>query len=249
MRALVIADIHANLAAFKAVLSDSSGKRDIILCLGDLVGYGPDPNACVELALEQCAVVLAGNHDLAASGRMDTRSFSKHAREAMNWTRTKIAPGLQEELSLLPSITEYEGILLSHGSPSDPVWSYILSAEDAALAFESRDFRLCLFGHSHVPSAFSQQSKKNLFQGEHKAIGILYGEAPSSIATNKKRWLINPGSVGFPRDANDAHSTESEKTAAARYGILDTDSGIWEFHRVLYDMSDTAERMRSLGLW
>ena len=150
MRALVVSDIHANIEAFEAVLSASEGDRDAVLCLGDLVGYGPDPDACVELASRVCDETLAGNHDLAACGRMDTSSFSTHARAAMDWTRSNLSPRTIEFLTTLPVYAERRGLALSHGSPADPVWGYILSSNDAAEAFQALRLPICLFGHTHV---------------------------------------------------------------------------------------------------
>lgn len=244
MRALVVTDIHANLAAFEAVLAATKGTYDHVICLGDIVGYGPDPDECVQRSLALCDVVLAGNHDLAACGRMDISDFSSHARKAMEWTRSSISIPTLRALEALPSITERWGLLLSHGSPAAPEWGYIFSSEDAAEAFSCRDFAFCLFGHTHVPSAFS------LTEGESgSSLEIAYGTAGSLLQLGGRRWLLNPGSVGFPRDAADAHSSENEDQAAARYGIIDTQAATWLFGRVQYDMRETARRMRRLGLW
>lgn len=245
MRVLVISDIHGNVAALQAVLRVTKNQWDQAVCLGDLVGYGPDPDACVDLVRQTCAVILAGNHDLAAYGGIDISDFSHHARRAMEWTRTTLSASTIQFLKTLHPIEAFQGILLSHGSPADPVWSYIFSAQDAMEAFENRQFFLCLFGHSHIPSAF-------LFEGKKMSnISISYGEVDATIYTQKKgrRSLINPGSVGFPRDAADAHAEETLSHSAARYGILDTESGVWQFKRATYDMRDTAQRMVQLGLW
>jgi predicted phosphodiesterase len=244
MRALVVSDIHANRAAFEAVLEDGAGDYDHCVCLGDLVGYGPDPDEVVERAREACDVILGGNHDLAACGRMGVSDFSSHARTAMEWTRSRISDSALDFLRGLPSITEEWGLLLSHGSPAAPVWGYILSAEDAAEAFSGGDFPLCLFGHTHVPSAFSLG-----VAGGRNSLEIAYGTAGSRLDLAAGRWLLNPGSVGFPRDAADAHSSDGERRAVARYGLIDTDSRTWEFRRVEYDLRETARRMRSAGLW
>ena len=244
MRALVVSDIHANSAAFEAVLADCAGEYDRSICLGDLVGYGPDPGECVERALEVCDVILAGNHDLAACGRMDVSSFSSHARLAMDWTRDHISESALRALHGLPSITEKWGLLFSHGSPASPIWGYVFSAEDAAEAFLGVDFTDCIFGHTHVPSAFSLAAA-----GSKPSIEIAYGEAGSRLDLAGKRWLLNPGSVGFPRDAEDAHSSDNECHAVARYGIMDTEAQTWDFRRVEYDMRKTAQRMRAAGLW
>jgi len=256
MRALIVSDIHANLAAFKAVLGDPRAGYDRVICLGDLVGYGPDPDECVALALESCDVLVAGNHDLAASGRMNLSDFSNHARRAMEWTRSHLSSGSKDTLARLPSTTAYENLLISHGSPADPVWGYILSLEDAVEAFSSYVDSICFFGHTHIPYAFTASEaypapKRGIFPGSHSKarIGIHYGQCGETMALRKGRFLLNPGSVGFPRDAEDAHSSETESKACARYAIYDSGSLTWEFRRVEYDLRDTAHRMRTEGLW
>lgn len=242
MRALIVSDVHANLAAFEAVLDASRTERDRVLCLGDLVGYGPDPDECVHLALETCELILAGNHDLAACGRMDASAFSSHARQAMDWTRSHLAPATVAALESLPTAAEAYGLSLSHGSPAAPVWGYILSAEDAAEAFASGTFGVGLFGHTHIPSAFIMDGKGT--------IDIAYGAPGAQIRTGDgRRFLLNPGSVGFPRDAADAHSAADERRAAARYALYDDAAGTWTFRRAEYDMRGTAKRMRKAGLW
>lgn len=243
MRILVVSDIHANIEAFEAVLADSRDKRDAVYCLGDLVGYGPDPDACAALAARICDVSLAGNHDLAACGRMDMSSFSSHARQAMEWTRSNLSPETIAFLSTLPVSAEKNGVVLSHGSPADPVWGYILSVEDAAEAFSALSSPLCLFGHTHVPSAFVSRG------GDVSRIEIEYGAPGHVLRTEGASMLLNPGSVGFPRDAADAHASDSEKRAAARYALFDDEEGTWEFKRVEYDVRGTAKRMRKAGLW
>ncbi len=242
MRALVVSDIHANREAFEAVLDDAKGSCDTILCLGDLVGYGPEPDACVSLAQEVCDRVLAGNHDLAACGRMDMSSFSSHARAAMEWTRGNLSSRTISFLESLPASEEWNGITLSHGSPADPVWGYILSAEDAAEALSAMKTSLCLFGHTHVPSAF-------LSAEDGRSIRIEYGEPDAVVRTKGAAMLLNPGSVGFPRDAADAHSSDSERRAAARYAIFDDEAATWKWKRIEYDLTKTAKRMRKAGLW
>jgi len=243
MRAIVVSDIHANIEAFEAVLSDSRDERDAVICLGDLVGYGPDPDACVALAAQVCDEALAGNHDLAACGRMDMSSFSTHARAAMEWTRSNLSPDTIAFLSSLPARADRRGVALSHGSPADPIWGYILSAEDAAEAFAAFSLRICLFGHTHVPSAFAAGGDSS------GPVEIVYGAPGQIVDTKKARLLLNPGSVGFPRDAADAHSSDSERKAAARYALYDDERGTWEFRRVEYDLRRTAKRMRKAGLW
>lgn len=245
MRVLVVSDIHGNLDAFKAVLAVARKEGyDEAVCLGDLVGYGPEPDECVELALRTCAAVLAGNHDVAAAGGMDISAFSAHARRAMEWTRSHLSQDTLRTLGGLEPIGNYSGLLLSHGSPEDPVWSYILGAEDAEEAFASRPFDICLFGHTHIPSAFLK-----IGAGRGAGCEVLYGTADLDLSTARGRALLNPGSVGFPRDAADAHASDRLGEAAARYGLLDTEAEQWRFRRVEYDMRRTAALMDRAGLW
>lgn len=241
MRILVISDVHANAEAFKAVLRATEGERDAVACLGDLVGYGPDPDECVALAEAYCDVALAGNHDLAASGRLDVSGFSERARTALDWTRSRLSPKSLAMLSRLEPTARYRGLALSHGSPADPVWGYVLSAADAFEAFGAFGGGACLIGHTHVPLAF--------LQGPDGRLDVAYGEGGTSVDLDRGRWLLNPGSVGFPRDAADAHSAASASEASARYALLDEASRAWTFRRAAYDMRGTAERMRGLGLW
>jgi predicted phosphodiesterase len=246
MRVLVVSDIHANVAAFDAVLWETQGDRDVVLCLGDLVGYGPDPRECIARAAEVCAVVLGGNHDLAAAGATDLSRFADHARIALEWTRPQLTPADTAYLSRLPLNAWFESILLSHGSPENPVWGYIFSRDDAEFAFSRHDFTRCFFGHTHYPSFFIEAGA-----GETG-----YGEPDMVIETGRTgkqrdlgRFLLNPGSVGFPRDQADAHRVLRYHCAAARYALFDTESGRWQFKRLEYDMRKTAKRMRQLGLW
>ncbi|MFQ3548026.1 MAG: metallophosphoesterase family protein [Termitinemataceae bacterium] len=246
MRVAVVSDIHANKAAFKAVIQTAREETDEIWCLGDLVGYGPDPGDCIELAQKHCSVILAGNHDLAACGKLDVSDFSSHARRAMEWTWDQILPEQKNFLRNLPVKLEYQGVLLSHGSPANPVWEYILSESDALAAFVDPSFTCCFFGHTHLPSGFILCRK-----ALSRNMTTLYGD-PDAVITLKShscRYLLNPGSVGFPRDSRDAHASDSLDRAAARFAIYDTEQQRWEFKRIEYNMRDTAERMVHYRLW
>ncbi|AEJ18830.1 metallophosphoesterase family protein [Gracilinema caldarium] len=246
MRVAVISDIHANLAAFKALLNRATMEVDEFWCLGDLVGYGPDPDECVRLARETCKIILAGNHDLAACGKIDISDFSHHARKAMEWTWDHISLESKTFLATLPSIVTYKGIVLSHGSPRNPVWEYIMSETDALDAFRDVSFTHCFFGHSHLPSAFIL--KRNFAK---TTIQVLYGDGNKRVDASvvNNRFLFNPGSVGFPRDAQDAHASDSLDKAVARFALYDTVLKQWTFRRFTYDMRETGERMYSYGLW
>jgi predicted phosphodiesterase len=256
MRVLIVSDIHANLAAFEAVLRHTRDERDAIFCLGDLVGYGPDPNECIERAAELCTIILGGNHDLAAAGLLDPLLFAHHAQKALEWTGTELTAANRDYLARLPPKAFYEDLLLSHGGPEDPVWSYILSEPDAVLAFSGVEFSNCFFGHTHIPSVFLESSvpgpEDPSGPGKRRvSYSVAYGSPGLAVETEKKdlRMLLNPGSVGFPRDAMDAHSSDNLRRAAARYALFNTVTGIWQFKRVEYDIRGTAKRMRRLGLW
>jgi predicted phosphodiesterase len=247
MRVLVVSDIHANLAAFEAALRQTRSDRDTVVCLGDLVGYGPDPRECIALAAEHCAVVLGGNHDQAAAGLTDLSCFADHARRALDWTMPLLAPEDIAYLSKLPLQAEYQGLLFSHGSPKDPLWGYVFSESDAEAAFVWTDFNCGFFGHTHLSSFFIQtgDDRGNI------AYEAGYGNADQVIDTRRlhARFLLNPGSVGFPRNQEDAPHGRKYRRAVARYALFDTETGLWQFKRLEYDMRETARRMRRLGLW
>jgi predicted phosphodiesterase len=247
MRVLVISDVHGNLAALEAVLKKEQGEWDQIFCLGDLVGYGPDPGACIQRIAESCTVILKGNHDLAASGGMDLSDFADHSRRAMEWTREQLTQAEMEYLSRLSLQERTDDILLSHGSPENPIWGYILSQLDAINAFRNYDFTRCFFGHTHLPSYFIERRNST---GE-PSYELDYGKPDVSIGTAGPdiRILLNPGSVGFPRDEADAPRSSRLDRAAARYALFDTNTGIWQFKRLEYDMRDTVRRMKQNGLW
>jgi predicted phosphodiesterase len=252
MRILIISDIHGNLAALRAVLNQTRGQRDLIFCLGDLVGYGPDPNECVELAAELCNVVLGGNHDLAAGGVIGDHDFASHSKSSLLWTCSVLSPANRDYLSRLKPQVEYPEdeagpILLSHGGPEDPVWSYIFSREDAEDAFRNLDFSRCFFGHTHLSSAFISEPGP----GRGRSCRSFYGTPETSVETSdrSRRLLLNPGSVGFPRNAAEAPTHTSLDRAVSRYAIYDSGTGIWYFKALEYDMRDTVKRMIPAGLW
>ncbi|MDR1178174.1 MAG: metallophosphatase family protein [Spirochaetaceae bacterium] len=252
MRVLVISDIHANLAAFQAVLKKARGEYDEIFCLGDLVGYGSRPNECVELAAQSCSLVLAGNHDLAVGGVLDYADFSERAKKSAQWTSARIRAQNRAYLAgLLPRETRGD-MVFSHGGPESPVWSYILSEDDAEYSFQSEAFRVCVFGHTHIPSVFvrtggNEKDARN-FSDSCQAV---YGLPELSIDTHETglRIMINPGSVGFPRDAADGHTSARLDRAAARYALFDLRTGVWIFKRIEYDLKAGAREMVREGLW
>jgi predicted phosphodiesterase len=228
MRCLVISDIHANLTAFEAVLDDAGDNYDFIWCLGDIVGYGPDPNKCVErLRGLPNVLCIAGNHDWAALGRLDISTFNADARRVVNWTREQLTPESLAYLDALPTTFVLGEYTLSHGSPREPIWEYILDPLIAALNFPHFETPYCLVGHTHLPVIFRLASER----GDCEA---LLPEYHQPYAMNETRQIINPGSVGQPRDSN----------PMAAYALLDVESGVWEPRRVVYDISEVQARMR-----
>lgn len=231
MRILIISDIHANLAAFEAVLDHAAGQWDTIWCLGDLIGYGPKPNECVELLREYDHVSLSGNHDWAVLGKLDVTVFNHEAQEALLWTRATISEETHEYLDSLPSTLIREPFTLTHASPRQPIWEYILDIGTASANFAHFDTSFCLVGHTHVPICFSQaKESKNTV-----SITPIYD---TPIVLNQKRSIFNPGSVGQPRDSD----------PRAAYAILDTDAMIWQYQRVDYPVKVTQEQMLEQGI-
>jgi predicted phosphodiesterase len=230
MRVLIISDIHANLTAFEAVLAHARGKWDVLWCLGDVVGYGPDPNECVALLREKEHLGLSGNHDWAVLGRLDIFSFNTDARAAISWTQSILEEENREYLVNLPSLVVEEPFTLAHASPRHPVWEYILDQNTAAANFSCFGTPYCLVGHTHSPIIFEQI-------GKDEALARLpaYGQP---LNLNDGRLIINPGSVGQPRDSD----------PRAAYIILDTKKMTWEHFRVEYDIPAVQERMRKHGL-
>ncbi len=232
MRYLIISDIHANLAAMEAVLNDA-GSFDMIWCLGDLVGYGPDPNECVARIQEFEHISVTGNHDWAALGRLSLEHFNSDARLANTWTQEELSVGAREYLEALPIRLERDGVTLAHGSPREPLWEYILDVEQAAINFRHFSTPVCLVGHTHIPVAFA-------FDEEREYYHVLIPPYPAPIVLNAPgaRLILNAGSVGQPRDGD----------PRASYAILDTEESTWEHRRVTYPVEITQERMRARNL-
>ncbi len=235
MRVAVLSDIHANLPAFEAVLAaiDEAGV-DEIWCLGDVVGYGAEPDECADLARERCGACLVGNHDLAVLGGLDIEAFSEAAAAAVAWTRGRIAARTPEWLRGLEPAGEREGIGLFHASPRDPVWEYVLSAEQADACLDAQAQRIALIGHSHV-SLFFSRSAENGQEGEIRGAQANDG---ALLDLGDGRWLINPGSVGQPRDGD----------PRAAWLELDTEAPTARFHRVPYDVERAAAAIVAAGL-
>jgi predicted phosphodiesterase len=230
MRVAVVSDIHANLHALEAVLAViDADPVDELWCLGDLVGYGPKPNECCAIVQARAAVCLCGNHDLAVRGTIDLVEFSGDAGTAAAWTRAVLADDARTFLDGLQPAGRASGVALFHGSARDPVWEYVLSDEAAITTFMLTEEPLVLVGHSHA--ALQIALREAVLEG---------GLAPdgTELELADARWLLNPGSVGQPRDG-DPH---------AAYLLLDLDAKRASFRRVAYDVELTQSEMREAGL-
>ena len=195
MLVAIVSDIHGNRQAFEAVLDAiAASDAEELWCLGDLVGYGADPDACVELAREHAAVCLAGNHDLVVRGELPIEEFSRGAALAAEWTRKTILPETREYLDALEPSKLDEPVGLYHASPRDPVWEYVLSPLQAELCLDAQGQRVCLIGHSHVALSFSRMPGE-LTGGQTR-------DPDEELDLTDGEWLVNPGSVGQPRDGD-----------------------------------------------
>lgn len=234
MRVLIISDIHANLTALQAVI-EHANDPDAVWCLGDLVGYGPDPNECVELVVELIArlpnsLSLIGNHDQAVLGEIPLSRFNTDAGAVVAWTQEKLSDQNQAFLNTLPSKVTLDNYTLAHGSPNQPVWEYILDPNTADRNFEAFSTDYCFVGHSHLPIIFQRP-----FQDSFALSRTVQWHEPLQL---KPRMILNPGSVGQPRDGDPRSS----------YGILDTDAQSWAMFRVEYDVKGVQERILEAGL-
>jgi predicted phosphodiesterase len=231
VRVAVISDIHGNLHALEAVLdSISADAPDAVWCLGDLVGYGPRPNRCCALVAERADLCLIGNHDLGVLGRLDLAEFSHDAAESARWTQKVLEPEPRAYLETLEPSAEQGEVGLYHASPRDPVWEYILSGAAALAAFAVADPPILLVGHSHVALSFSL--------GDARLVGGLAPEGTELDLRSAERWLLNPGSVGQPRDGD----------ARAAYLLLDLEARKVRFRRVLYAVDRTQAEIRERHL-
>lgn len=232
MRVAVISDIHANLPAFEAVLADiERAGIEQVWCLGDIVGYGAEPDACVTLARERCSICLLGNHDLAVLGQIDSFSFTPAAAEAVHWARERMSSESTEFLASLLPARHYQGFGLYHASPRDPVWEYVLSTDQAAECMDVQSERISLIGHSHIALFFHEiapRPGRPSFRNE--AEGAKADPGLELNLNDGARWLLNPGSVGQPRD-RDPRSSWLE---------LDISDLVARYHRVAYEIDRAA---------
>ena len=230
MRCLVLSDIHSNLAAFEAVLAEA-GSVDQVWCAGDVIGYGPQPNECVEHLKSLPHICVAGNHDWASVGRLDISAFNPDAIRACLWTREQLTPDNRAYIEGLPERLVQGHFTVVHGSPRYPIWEYITDAEMAQENLSHFGTEYCFFGHTHRPAFYDCPDPHGACREKR-----LPSTTPTSLGP--ERCLVNPGGVGQPRD-NDPR---------ASYMILDTDNGTVELHRVRYDIQRTQKLMLSLGL-
>lgn len=234
MRVAVVSDIHSNRQALEAVLEaiEAAGAEEI-WCLGDLVGYGAEPDACTSLVRERCGLCLVGNHDLAVLGALDISAFSETAAAAVEWTREHVNEETLEFLASLDPSGSREGVGLFHASPRDPVWEYVLSLDQAEAGLDAQEERVGLIGHSHVALFFLRPlgARHGYAQGAQAGDG-------TEIEARDAEWLLNPGSVGQPRDGD------------PRAAWLELDTAQWtaRYHRVPYDIEGAAAAILAAGL-
>lgn len=230
MRILVMSDIHANFPALEAVLS-AAVTVDAVWCLGDLVGYGPHPNECIErVASLPNLTCLTGNHDAAVTDSRNIDKFNDEAGHAIYWTRRNLTDANLEYLSKLSEMVETDWVTLAHGSPRNPTWEYIIDPVTAMVNFAFFDTQIALVGHSHLPLAFIvDKTNDKIDRRLLKAGDVLQLDA---------RAILNPGSVGQPRDHD----------PRASFGILDPEAMTWELNRVEYDFKATQAALKKAGL-
>ncbi len=230
MRILVISDIHANLTALDTVLN-AAGAFDAAWCLGDLVGYGPDPNEVIERIRQLPDLLcLIGNHDAAALNQIDTGAFNPEARQAVHWTQKRLTELSIAFLRSLPEKLVASEVTLSHGSPRYPVWEYLLDTRSAQHNFDYFETPYCFVGHTHLPVIYS-------LDGQESSTELSIPE-PNTVIKLTWRSIVNPGSVGQPRD----------RDIRAAFAIYDTNDNTWDYRRVSYDISSVQSRMVQAGL-
>ena len=230
MRILVISDIHANMTALETVLKDAEN-FDAVWCLGDLVGYGPDPNECVECIRSLPELVcLIGNHDAAVVNQLDASTFNPEARRSIEWTQEQLTAENLEYLSQLRNRIVLDQVTLVHGSPRSPTFEYLLDTYLATINFAYFETPYCFVGHTHLPVQYllgnGQGFARLQIPPENKAIRMV------------SRSIFNPGSVGQPRD----------RDPRASYAFFDPENETWEYRRISYDIKAVQQRMRAASL-
>ncbi|MDE2839939.1 MAG: metallophosphoesterase family protein [Chloroflexota bacterium] len=232
-RYLIIADVHANLEALNAVIA-AAAPFEQLWCLGDLVGYGPNPNECIELIRRYDHVAVAGNHDWVACGKRTAAGFNPNAAYAAQWTATQLNAEARRFLFDLPETVTKEDFLLVHGSPRAPTQEYLFRAAEAEKCGKHFSTTYCFVGHTHVPCAFIEAGRDS----PSDVYGVALRSGEPLPLDGRMRMIVNPGSVGQPRDYN----------PQAAYGIYDTGSREFQLHRVAYDVAATQENMRAADL-
>ena len=234
MLVAVITDVHSNLPALEAVLGAvEDAEVEEVWCLGDVVGYGVEPDACADLVRERCDLCLVGNHDLAVLGGLGISAFSEAAAEAVAWTRDNVAERTLDFLRELEPTGRREGLALFHASPRDPVWEYVLSIEQADTSMDVQPERIALIGHSHVSLFFTRPGHGK--QGDTRSAQM---SDEALLDLGRGTWLVNPGSVGQPRDGD----------PRAAWLELDTGEETARFHRVPYEIDRAAGPIAAAGL-
>ncbi len=228
MRALVVADVHGNLAAFEAVIADvrRGGGFDLIACVGDVVGYGPAPGECLTLLRSFPHVAVAGNHDWGAVGKVSLDDFNPAAAESCRWTSARLDTDQRTYVEKLPLVTTVGDLTLAHGSPRDPIWEYLVSESVARECFPLFSTSACLVGHSHLPLLFEQRP-----DGSCAGRSLAPDE---SVPLDGRRLIINPGGVGQPRD----------RDPRAAYALYDGEARTLTHRRVAYNVAATQAAMR-----
>lgn len=231
MRTLIISDVHANLSALNAVL-EAAAPFSRVWCLGDVVGYGPDPNECIDriqsLPLLKC---IKGNHDAAIVGDIDIKTFNYEARTSLQWLESQLNLTNRRWLEKLDERLEFDDITMAHGSPRNPIWEYMLDVGVARENMSEFSTHICLVGHTHVPSIYQMQ-------GENKRTTRLRIMPLDEAFKLEHKTIVNPGSVGQPRDHD----------PRASFMIYDDQEDSWVYHRVKYDVEKVQQRIFSVGL-
>lgn len=221
----IISDIHGNLEAFSKALEYFKENRiDKIICLGDIVGYGPNPEECINLVRENCHVALMGNHDYAAIGLANIEYFNEYAKLATFWTQEKLSGKSKEFLKALPFTHVENGLLFVHASPKNPSsWDYVLSVDDANKQLKRFEEKICFIGHSHVPIIFSESN---------------YFRKKEFLFTNNEKYIVNIGSLGQPRDGD----------PRCCFVVYDEEENKIEYIRLDYDIQKTYNKITNAGL-
>jgi diadenosine tetraphosphatase ApaH/serine/threonine PP2A family protein phosphatase len=227
----ILSDVHGNRQALDAVLRAvrEAGAAEW-WCLGDLVGYGADPVHCLSTCMRLAARCLAGNHDLGASGRLDLDDFAHHAHEALTWTRRTLGAAGMQKLDKLEPVDLEGDVPLYHASPRDPVWEYVVSAAQARASLERLEAPLTLIGHTHMPAAWRL--------GPDGAMDGGFAQGEGMLPLGEGRWLVNPGSVGQPRDGD----------PRAAWALLDPEAAVIHFRRTPYDVAAAQNAILAAGL-